>query len=161
MPLSQRQIKAIFAQNRSRGLRSTIRALRQRGHKASDWQTLFHGTERKHVPSILRKGFRTWQASDYEKSGVWFGRRGYANNYGDALLKVRLPKKKLEYLPIENFDMLSDDSSLEHEWLSRRNVPKSNIRSVSLYRLRGPKRGRYNLSEEAVKRIQRRKVPDA
>jgi len=164
--LSQRQIKAIFAKNRNRGLRSTIQSLRERGHKASDWRTLWHGTKRRSVPSILRSGLQPvinqgrWSPYILDpQRKVYLALPTVAKTFDDGgLLKVRVMKKKLDrpnYKVHKATGMRGFDSFAKFgsETLHSGKVPKSNIRKVIATSRKGKK---YVLKDSAINRIQRR-----
>lgn len=101
--LSQAQIRAIWAQNKKKGLRAVINKLRARGHRASDYRTVYHSTHKKFLPAIKKHGLlspediRGFSTQDQYREPVYTGRRWYASyigrNHPDfRRLKLRMPK---------------------------------------------------------------------
>ena len=148
MALTQRQLKAIFAQNRSKGLRQTIQALRKKKHKASDWRTLFHITPEQNVDSIMRRGIIPKGGKGYfhrkpyyvqnarsKQKTTWLGTRAtipmmhvellYEGGYDKTrVMKVRVPKKGLQ---IDDPDY---GVGAGKEYITQKRIPPDNIRKI-------------------------------
>lgn len=83
--LTQQQIKAIHARNKSKGLRAVINALRSKGHRASSYRTVWHGTIARNIPSIKRHGIKVSENEGY----VFAGKRPLALSFADEVSSVR------------------------------------------------------------------------
>ena len=152
--INQRQLKAIFAKNKKKGLRKTITALRSKGHRASDWRTLYHVTPNKNIPSIKKKGlipkggqgwferlYKDYPNRDrlddpnYTRSQTWLGNTSAAQEMihelkryrtNPHIIKVRIAKKDL----IKGRNYLG----IGEEFKTRATIPPDNFRGIKRIR---------------------------
>lgn len=140
--LTQQQIRAIFARNRRKGMRAVINKLRERGHRASDWQTFYHGTTEERVPSIIKEGLRggSGNISTSRRGTVYLGNRDVARYFANwssqytpdrALVKVRVPK---EHMQLESPMGLY----VKNKWMKEHRhigpIESAKIRNIRIYR---------------------------